>query len=255
MPHLLWPVLAVTALWFVGTGLVAMLNHRLASPSAVLALAAATACALGGVALLVGSSHMLTPLGAFASFLGGLLVWSWHEISFLTGAVAGSHRNACRAELQGWPRFWQATSALIHHELALAVTAVLLLALAFATGNSTGAFAFGLLFLFRLSSKLNLFVGVPNFSDELFPQHMAYLKSYFGPRRLHPLLPLSIAVIAGAALWFAHGAVTQPVPYLAVQSGMLSGLALLAAVEHLFLVVPFRDSALWGWATGAITRR
>ena len=40
-------------------------------------------------------------------------------------------------------------------------------------------------------------------------------------------------------------------PHEAVQAGLLCCLCLLAALEHIFLAVPFRDSALWGWALKA----
>jgi hypothetical protein len=34
-------------------------------------------------------------------------------------------------------------------------------------------------------------------------------------------------------------------------AGLLCCLCLLAALEHLFLAIPFRDSALWVWAMAA----
>jgi hypothetical protein len=36
-----------------------------------------------------------------------------------------------------------------------------------------------------------------------------------------------------------------------VQASLLCCLCLLAALEHLFLAIPFRDSALWNWALEA----
>lgn len=244
---LVLPFVAVTLLWFVSTGLVAMISHRLRA-SFGRALFIACAAAMVGLALVVATHASTAVWAAYASFLGGLLIWSWHEISFLTGAVAGSHREPCVAGAQGWQRFSQAAMALIHHEVALAMTAGLLLSLAAVTANPTGAYCFALLLIFRLSSKLNIFWGVPNLSDELLPHHLAYLKSYFGPRQLRPMLPLSIAAITALGAWFAHGALTATSAHAAVQASLLCCLCLLAALEHLFLAIPFRDSALWGWA-------
>jgi putative photosynthetic complex assembly protein 2 len=246
------PFVAVTLLWFVSTGLVAMISHRLRS-SFGRALMIACLCAMAGLGLVVLTAGSSAVWAAYASFLGGLLIWSWHEISFLTGAVAGSHRDPCPANASGWQRFSAATMALIHHEVALAMTAGLLLSLAAVTANPTGAYCFALLLIFRLSSKLNIFWGVPNLSDELLPPHMAYLKSYFGPKRLRPMLPLSIAAIGGLGAWFATAALTAPTSALTHQASLLCCLCLLAALEHLFLAMPFRDSALWGWATAAAT--
>ena len=239
--------LVVIAIWFIGTGLVAMINHRLRA-SFGRALIIACACALLGLGLVVLTAHSTAVWATYASFLGGLLIWSWHEISFLTGAVAGSHRDPCPADAQGWQRFSMATMALIHHEVALAMTAGLLLSLASITANPTGAYAFGLLLIFRLSSKLNIYRGVPHLSDDLLPQQLGYLKSYFGPKQLRPELILSTAAIIGLASYFALAAYHAERSNELAQAGLLCCLSLLAALEHLFLALPFRDSALWGWA-------
>ncbi len=248
------PFAVVVALWFVSTGLVAMINHRLRQ-SFGRSLFIACVCAMLGLALVVLTSHSSSVWAAYVSFVGGLLIWSWHEISFLTGAVAGSHRDACPAEARGWQRFSMATMALIHHEVALVMTAGLLLSLGAVTANPTGAYTFALLLIFRLSSKLNIYWGVPNMSDELLPLHLAYLKSYFGPKRLTPMLVISTVAIAGLGISFAAAATAATQPNEAVQASLLCCLCLLAALEHIFLAIPFRDSALWGWAMEAKKNR
>lgn len=224
-----------------------MINHRLRQ-SFGRAVIIAGMCASLGLGLLVFTSQSNAIWAIYASFLGGLLIWSWHEISFLTGAVAGSHRDECPANAKGWQRFSMATTALIHHEIALAMTAALLLSLAAVTANPTGAYTFALLLIFRLSSKLNIYWGVPNMSDELLPAQLAYLKSYFGPKRLSPMLVLSTLAIIGLGGYFADAAVNAAAPHVAVQASLLCCLCLLAALEHIFLAIPFRDSALWNWA-------
>jgi putative photosynthetic complex assembly protein 2 len=225
------PFAVVITLWFVSTGLVAMINHRLRQ-SFTRALIIAGICAISGLGLLVLTAHSSAIWATYVSFVGGLLIWSWHEISFLTGAVAGSHRDLCPRDAKGWQRFSLATMALIHHEIALAMTAGLLLSLASVTANPTGAYTFALLLIFRLSSKLNIYWGVPNMSDELLPAHLAYLKSYFGPKRLHPMLIFSTLVIIGLAGYFIWAAITAGRAHEAVQAGLLCCLSLLAAVEH-----------------------
>lgn len=244
---LVLPFAVVTLLWFVSTGLVAMINHRLRQ-SFGRALIISGICAISGLGLLVLTAHSTAVWATYISFVGGLLIWSWHEISFLTGAVTGSHRDQCPPEARGWQRFSLATMALIHHEIALAMTAGLLLSLASVTANPTGAYTFALLLIFRLSSKLNIYWGVPNMSDELLPAHLAYLKSYFGPKQLRPMLVLTTMMIVALAGYFAVAAIDASQANEAVQAGLLCCLCLLAALEHLFLAIPFRDSALWGWA-------
>ena len=243
-------LLVVLAVWFVGTGLVAMISHR---QRAAFGRALVIACISGfaGIGLIVASAQSEALWAVYASFIGGLLIWTWHEISFLTGAVAGTHREPCPAGATGWQRFSMATMALIHHEVALAMTAALLLSLAAVTANATGAYAFALLLIFRLSSKLNIYRGVPHLSDDLLPAHLGYLKSYFGPRRLRVELVVSTAMIAAIAVWFGLAAIAADRPAALAAAGLLGGLSLLAALEHLFLGLPFRDSALWGWAFDA----
>jgi putative photosynthetic complex assembly protein 2 len=244
------PFAVVVALWFVSTGLVAMISHRLrASFGSTLIIACG--CAMLGLALVVLTAQSAAMWATYASFVGGLLIWSWHEIAFLTGAVTGSHHATCPVGASGWQRFSLATMALIHHEVALAMTAGLLLALAAFTANPTGAYAFGLLLVFRLSSKLNIYAGVPAFSDELLPPHMAYLKSYFGAPRLNPLLILSTLLILAIAGWFGAAAFDASTARAAVEAGLLCCLSLLAALEHVFLCLPFRESRLWSWATAS----
>lgn len=251
LAHLLavTPFAVVIALWFVSTGVVAMISHRLRA-SFGSTLIAACLCAFAGLALIALASQSDVAWASYASFTGGLLIWSWHEISFLTGAVTGTHREPCPQGAAGWQRFSMATMALIHHEVALAMTAALLLLLATVTVNATGAYAFALLLIFRLASKLNIYRGVPNMSDELLPAHLAYLKSYFGPKGLHGMLPVTIALIAGLACWFAVQAMEAVAGGAVVSASLLCCLCLLAALEHIFLALPFRDSALWGWAMG-----
>jgi putative photosynthetic complex assembly protein 2 len=243
------PFAVVTLLWFVSTGLVAMINHRLRQ-SFGRALVIAGFCAFSGLGLLILTAHSAAIWATYASFVGGLLIWSWHEISFLTGAVTGSHSDSCPPGAKGWQRFSLATMALIHHEIALAMTAGLLLSLASVTANPTGAYTFALLLIFRLSSKLNIYWGVPNMSDELLPAHLGYLKSYFGPKQLRPMLVITTAVIVALAGYFALEAINANLASDTVRAGLLCCLCLLAALEHLFLAIPFRDSALWGWALG-----
>lgn len=153
--------------------------------------------------------------------------------------------NAQEQDPSGFARQWADEDTKVLKRIARAQK---LLSLAAVTANPTGAYAFGLLLVFRLSSKLNIYWGVPNLSDELLPMHLAYLKSYFGPKRLRPMLGLSTVAIVGLAGYFGLAAFRADQPAELAQAGLLCGLSLLAALEHLFLGLPFRDSALWSWA-------
>jgi hypothetical protein len=62
------------------------------------------------------------------------------------------------------------------------------------------------------------------------------------------MLLVSIALILGLSAYLVNQAMTAVRPNEVVQASVLCCLCLLAALEHIFLAIPFRDSALWNWA-------
>ena len=185
----------------------------------------------------------------YAAFAGAMLVWGWLEISFLTGAMTGPRRIPCSPAASGWRRFADATATIVHHEIALAVTAMLLLSMTWNAPNQIAAMTFVLLYALRLSTKLNIFHGVPNAATDILPPHLAYLTSYYGPNRPSAALLLSIAAAMGLAGWLTAQALAAPGGSgEAAGASLLAALAALGAIEHLFLLLPVRDGALWGWA-------
>lgn len=240
--------MVTVAIWFVATGLIAWADNRERATFSRSLLIGSVA-GIAGLLVILVSSLSTQMWAVYLSFIGALMVWGWHELSFLTGASAGPRRGPADPSLTGVARFRQAAATVMHHEVALAVTALLLISLSWNAPNQIGATVFVLMFGMRLISKINLFVGVPNSSSEMLPDQLAYLKTYFGPNRMTLLLGLSIAAIAGATAWFAALALAAPVGSAAmVGASLLTTLALLGVLEHLFLALPFRDGMLWGWA-------
>lgn len=253
--HIL-PALVVLLTWFASTGLVAWLanrgKHTFARSISWAGFAAGICLSL---IVYVAHGHGTTgpsPSDAYLSFGAALVIWGWLELTFLTGIVAGPRRTTSDPLARGWQRFSDAAATLIYHELAIAAVMVILVSLTWDSANPTGAIIFSLLFALRLSAKLNLFVGVPNMSDEIMPGHLEYLKSYFGPRRLHGALAFSLVVLLGLSLYLAARALAAPADsFAAVSATLVFTLAALGALEHLFLALPFRDGALWRWAIPA----
>jgi putative photosynthetic complex assembly protein 2 len=147
------------------------------------------------------------------------------------------------------------TETVIHHEIALALTALLFIALTWGQPNQVGTLTFLLLFGMRLSTKLNIFLGVPNPPSGLLPKGLAYLGSYFRRARFNALFPVSLAasiivtiLLAEAALLSSGGPRTGYV--------LMLSLAALGLLEHSFLMLPATrrrpapESALWAWALG-----
>lgn len=240
------PVLFVIAAWFVATGVVIALD-RLPRWTFGWSLAATGLVAMGSLWLAKTVDTDTSPRGAYLGFAAALGVWGWHEMSFLMGVVTGPRREMLPPGVTGWTRFRMAAATLIWHEIALAVTAAGMLALTWGQPNQIAAFTFAILFVMRVSAKLNIFLGVPNLTVDFLPAHLAYLKSYFRIRVFNPLFPVSVAVASVATMLLAESAAIAA-PGAATGLTMLAVLAGLGCLEHWFLVLPFRDAALWRWA-------
>jgi putative photosynthetic complex assembly protein 2 len=242
------PFIVTVAIWFIATGLIAWADNRERATFST-SLMVGSIAGITGLLVILVASLSTSVWAVYLAFIGALMVWGWHELSFLTGASAGPRRGPSDPSLTGIARFRQAAATVMHHEVALAVTALLLISLSWNVPNQIGATVFVLMFLMRLISKINLFVGVPNSTSEMLPDQLAYLKTYFGRNRMTALLIASIGVIAAVTVWFAGLALAAPVGSSAmVGASLLTTLALLGALEHLFLALPFRDGMLWGWA-------
>lgn len=242
------PFIVTVLVWFVATGLVAWADNR-DSATFPKSLMIGGASAIAGLVVILFASQSVSVLAVYAAFIGALLVWGWHEIGFLTGAAAGPRRRPASDGARGMERFREASLTVIHHEIALALTALLLISLSWNLPNQIGATVFVMLFGLRLSAKINMFVGVPNSTAEMLPPHLDYLKTYFGRNRMTALLTLSILAIVVVAAWFGSLAMAAPLGSAEmVGASLLTTLALLGALEHIFLALPFRDGMLWGWA-------
>lgn len=247
------PFIVTLVIWFTATGVIAFFANP-ASPARMGGIFRRSVV-VGGMAGIAGlitillSSSSTSEAALYLSFIGTLMVWGWHEVGFLTGASAGPRREAQSPGARGLDRFAEATASVLHHELALALTALMLISLSWTAPNQIGATVFVLMFGLRILSKINLFIGVPNSSVEMMPEHLGYLKSYFGPNRMTLVLAASIAGILALSAWFASLAMAAPAgsPEM-VGASLLTALCLLGGLEHLFLALPFRDGMLWGWA-------
>lgn len=243
------PLLFALLMWFIGTAAVVWLDSRPRETFRT-SLALSGLVAVMATILVWASADDSSAAGAYLGFAAAILIWGWHEMSFLMGVVAGPNRAECPADAVGWRRFTAATATVIHHELAIAATAILLFAVTWGGANQAAPLTFLLLFVLRVSAKFNLFLGVPNLSDEVFPAHLAYLKSYFRKRRLNALFPFSILLGSGIAAWAWSAAErAQPGGGASASATLLAGLAVLGVVEHLFLVLPLRDAKMWRWAS------
>ena len=241
-------IMFALGVWWFSTGAILWLNRR-PRASYRWSLAAASVVALLAAAALVMTRGLATPAGAIIAFTAAVALWGWHELSFLTGFVTGSSTAACPAGAHGWRRFRLAAATLMHHEVALALTAAAVAALTLGQTNPIGGWTFLVLFVARLSSKLNLFLGAPNFSVEFFPAHLRYLSTYLRKGPVTALYPVSIAALCLVAVSAARPALAAEAgPFAATGYALVFALAALAVLEHAFMALPVRDAALWRWA-------
>ena len=242
------PVLYALFLWWFSTGLILYLDG-LPRRTFRWSMLGCTVLALLSLWGLFATRDDTSVLGAYAAFTYGLLVWGWHEMSFLMGYVTGPRREPCPEGCRGWRHMVHAIEAILWHELAIAATAVVMLALTWDSANQVGTWVFMVLWVMRLSAKLNVYLGVPNLTDEFLPEHLAYLKSFMRKRPMNALFPISVTAgtvvttqLVGHALAGGEGS------FEATAYTFAAVLLALAILEHWFLVLPLPDAALWSWA-------
>lgn len=242
------PVLFALFLWWFSTGLVLMLDG-LPRSATRWSLGIATAVAVVALWGLHWASRVDSVGAAYAAFVCAIVVWGWQELSFLTGWVTGPRRQGCVPGCRGAAHFVHAVAAILYHELAILGAGF---AVAFASlggTNQTGTWTFLVLWIMRISAKLNLFLGVRNTGEELLPDRLRYLGSYFARRPMNLLFPVSVTAATVVAVLVVSRAL-DPVETPAASAGLMLVAALLglAIVEHWMMVLPVRVSALWEWA-------
>lgn len=234
-------------LWWLSTGLVLYLDG-LPVRTFPWSLTVATVLGAGALVALYFSARETSVLAAYVAFTSALVAWGWHELTFLTGIITGPRKVASQQPASRWVQAREATETLIYHELAIAATLVLIVVLTFGQPNQFGTWTFIGLWLMRLSSKFNLFLGARNLGEEFLPAHLRYLSSFMRRKSMNALFPFS--VLAGClATAFATLQALHPMATEHVATGftLLAILLALGVLEHLFLMLPISTKVLWRW--------
>jgi putative photosynthetic complex assembly protein 2 len=138
---------------------------------------------------------------AYLGFVSVIAMWSWHEMAFLTGWLAGPRRVALDPGLGLNERFGQSVMVLLYHEVALLFNFGVLLALQQGQPNHVALCTYALLWCMRLSAKLNLFFGVPQVGEQYLPTHLALHRQLFQKWQSQPVfLPDHVVVCVGVVL-------------------------------------------------------
>ena len=242
------PVLFTLFVWWFSTGLILWLD-RLPRSTFPWSMAGATLIASAGLVALYTTRDVTTVAGAYCAFGSAIAVWAWHECSFLFGFVTGPERSPCPPDVRGWPRFVRALRSILHHELALAATTLVIVAISAGGANKVGMWTFVILWIMRISTKINLFLGVPNVGEEFLPADLRYIATYFARRPMNLFFPLSVS-LGTAVLVHLFRDLAEPGLSAFAQAGLIFYATLLglAVIEHWFLVTPLPIAALWAWS-------
>ncbi|MBK5912764.1 putative photosynthetic complex assembly protein PuhE [Rhodocyclus purpureus] len=242
------PAAFAAFVWWSSTGVIFYLDG-LPRHTFRWSMAGATILLVGALVGLAASSQETSVAAAYQSFFCAIVIWAWFEMSFLMGFIIGPRRALDRPPTEGFQRFVNATEAILYHEIALVFGAVLVWALTTDAPNLVGAWTFAVLWVMRLSAKLNLFLGVPNLSAELLPEHLSHLRQYLTQRPMNMLFPLSLSLSGAAAILLIREILVFPADsFEATGLTLVTTLLALAIIEHWLMVVPINGSRLWEWA-------
>ena len=235
--------------WWFCTGVIFYLDG-LPTQTYWVSIGAATFVATCAIIGIIASSRVDSEASAYVAFTCAVLIWGWQEMLFLMGVLAGPSKAPLPEGVSEKTRFKLATRSVIHHELALLGVGILLLLLTWRSPNRVGGATYMLLWLMRLSAKLNLFVGVRNTYAHLLPAHIAYLGSYFRQRTTVSKFfvgSTTFAALLTVSLWllvaYESSLVLSP-----TGAALVASLMTLAVVEHFFLVLPIPMEQLWSAA-------
>lgn len=242
-------ILYALFVWWFTTGLVLLLVLRRRAAVRV-GLAGAAALFPVCLYLLARSSGQAGVGGVYLAFTAAIVLWGTQELGFLTGFLTGPRPRPCPPDVSGAARFRYALMAILYHELALIGSGVAVLAVTWHGVNPFGALTFLVLYVMRVSAKLNLFLGVPVLNDEIMPARIVHLRSYFSRGPVNALFPVAMLVAVLMLVGFVDAGMDPDAgPAFVVGWTLVASLLGLAVLEHLFMLVPLPIDRLWRWST------
>ena len=248
------PALFALFSWWFATGIILWLDG-LPARTHRWTLLGSTAILLASLVALYALRGQAGPGAICAIFLAVLGVWAWNETTFLLGLLTGPIKRPCPEGARGLDRFRAALDSVLYHEAALIVSGV---AIAFLSWGEADNFALRLYALFwalRLSTKINLFFGVPHAPGHFLPEQLRYLATYFRERPVSGLFALTVTgATVFSVLLCVEAAMTVPDSAARAAASFLAAFAILGVIEHWFLACPVGADHLWRWAFHSHTK-
>ena len=247
----LWiPALFALFVWWFSTGVILLIVRRAdrkgGDAHRVAALASLPVLALG-VYGVIASVPNHSVAGAYIGFLAALAIWGWIELAFLTGTITGPSKDVCPPNAIGRDRLSRAWDTIAHHEVILTAGLILLALYSAGQANQIALYTYLVLFVARISAKLNIFFGVPQINIEFLPAPLQHLKSYFRQAPITPAFPAAITLLTFSAACLIFQVTQANTHTDAVGFTLLATLTTLALLEHWLLLLPLPDAKLWRW--------
>lgn len=241
------PPLYAAFIWWFSTGAVLLLVG-LSNRFNIWRIGLAAALLVGSLYALAQSAGHNSSSGAYIAFTATVLLWGAQEIVFLAGWVTGPHPVACPPDVRGWHRFSLALQAILYHEFMLIACGAAIVVLTWTEVNQVGIWTFATLWVLRQSSKINLFLGVPVTNDELMPDAVRFLKTYFARKSVSVFFPISVTLATAVLVIMIQRLVeVAATPFDIAGLTLVSTLFALGVLEHWFMLLPLPAMKLWGW--------
>ena len=241
------PPIYAAFIWWFSTGAVLLLVGRWGRSDGLRAVSAASLLvgSLFGLAL---TANDVSVGAAYIAFTCTILLWGAQEIAFLAGWLTGPRPRPCPAGATGFKRLAFALQAIFYHELALLACGGAVVALTWNGSNQIALWTFAALWMLRQSAKINLFLGVPVTNDELMPESVQFLKTFFARKPVGAFFPISVTLATAVLVIMIQRIVEVAVtPFDVVGLTLVSTLFALGVVEHWFMLLPLPAITLWGW--------
>jgi putative photosynthetic complex assembly protein 2 len=247
MVSYLGPPIFAAFVWWFSTGAVLLLVGSVGRSQSLRAVCAGGMITIALCGLSV-TAHDTSVGAAYMAFSCIIFLWGAQEIAFLSGWLTGPRAEPCPPDAKGFARFSFALQAIIYHEICLLVCGAVVAFTTLGAENLVGVWTYIALWVLRQSAKINLFLGVPVTNDELMPDAVQFLKTYFARKPVSAFFPLSVTLATAVLVVMIQRIVeVADTPFEVVGLTLVSTLFALGVVEHWFMLLPLPAITLWSW--------
>ena len=253
----LLPVLYAIFLWWFTTGLVIAVYKR-SQLVITLSFVLATVLLLASLVGVVATRNHTDPLGVYLAITFGMVIWGWQTTSYYLGFVTGPGHaetvDMADVAPEGWEenlgeRVKLALRFIAHHELVVVAIGALLAVITWNAPNRWSLWIYVALWLMHFSAKVNVFLGVRNFSVDVLPRQLHYLKQLLTERTNNcTAFPVSMVLANSICLVVIYQGIA-PSATPAQQTGFLfvGTMIVMGVIEHWMMVLPL-PATLIGFA-------